>query len=255
MTDSSSLQAVLGAEMLEDLRGIARDDLLDAHIRARNWIATPGTWLTGAERVAVVEETLQAASCKLCRDRKDALTPYAVEGDHDSLGTLDDLRVEVIHRIATDSGRLTGAWVDDLKANGLSDGDYVEIVSLVAMTKMMDAFLWATGTTAAGMPAPKDGAPTGYRPPGAKMSSAWVPLVAPEDLTESDGELYGGTAGFVLQALSLVPDSQRAFWALGQSHYIPMTEIRDPDTKVRAISRAQIEILAGRTSALHGCMY
>jgi len=259
MTNSPSTEALLGVETFDDLRGLVRDDLLDAHAQARQWIASPGTWLSAAKRVAVVKESLQAAQCKLCLDRKEALSPYAVEGNHDSLGELDDIRVEAIHRIATDSGRLTGAWIEGLMDSGLSDGEYVEIIGIVAMTKMMDAFIWATGTSqtdlAAEMPKPSDGAPSGYRPPGAKMSSAWVPLIAPEDVTERDGELYRGTSGFVLQALSLVPESQHAFWALGEAHYIPMTEIRDPDTKARAISRAQIEVLAGRTSALHGCMY
>ena len=254
MAETPTLESLLGVETLDDLRGLARDELLDAHARAWDWISGPGTWLTGAERLAVVREARQAAECGLCRARKDALSPFAVDGHHDHLGELSPSRVEAIHRVATDSGRLSGAWVEGLMADGLSDGEYIEIVGLVAMTKMMDAFAWAAGIEPAALPEPKAGEPSGYRPPGAKKSDAWVAVVK-LDVSESDGPLYGATAGGVHQALSLVPDSKRAFWALGEPHYIPMSEIRNVDTKARAISRAQIEILAGRTSALHQCVY
>ena len=255
MAKTPSTETLLVVETLDDQRGLARDDLLDAHARAWKWIAGPGTWLTGAERLAVVREVRQAAQCDLCQARKDALSPLAVDGHHDHFGKLSDPQIEAIHRVATDSGRLSGAWVEGLLADGLSDGKYIEMVGLVAMTKMMDSFAWATGAEVASLPEPNDGEPIGYRPPGAKKSDAWVAVVKLEDVAESDGPLYGATAGGVHQALSLVPESKRAFWALGEPHYIPMSEIRDVDTKVRAISRAQIEILAGRTSALHQCMY
>lgn len=243
MADTPSLETLLGVETLEDLRGLARVELLNAHSQAWNWIAGPGTWLTGAERLSVSRETRQAAGCSLCQARMDALSPFAVDGQHDHLDALSDAQVEAIHRVATDSGRLSGVWVEGLHADGLTDGAYIEMVGVVAMTKMMDAFTWAAGE------------PNGYRPPGAKKSDAWVAVVKLEDVAESDGPLYGATAGGVHQALSLVPDSKRAFWDLGEPHYIPMSEIRNVDTKARAISRAQIEILAGRTAALHQCVY
>jgi len=255
MANTPSTETLLVVETLDDQRGLARDDLLDAHARAWKWIAGPGTWLTGAERLAVVREVRQAAQCDLCQARKDALSPLAVDGHHDHFDKLSVPQIEAIHRVATDSGRLSGAWVEGLLADGLSDGKYIEMVGLVAMTKMMDSFAWATGAEVASLPEPNDGEPIGYRPPGAKKSDAWVAVVKLEDVAESDGPLYGATAGGVHQALSLVPESKRAFWALGEPHYIPTSEIRDVDTKVRAISRAQIEILAGRTSALHQCMY
>lgn len=252
---NDDMKAVLGIESLDDLRGMARDELLDAHERARAWIAEPGTWLDGATRCAVMRETRNAKDCALCRERKDAVSPFAVTGEHDALGELGAAETEAVHRLATDSGRLTGAWVDGLMADGLTDGAYIEIAGIVAMVMMMDAFAWAAGAAPAPVPEPRPGEPNRYRPPGARKSDAWVALVKLEDVAESDGELYGATAGGVHQALSLVPDSKRAFWALGEPHYIPMSEIRNTDTKARAISRAQIEILAGRTSALHQCVY
>jgi hypothetical protein len=251
----STTHAALEVKTLADLRGVARDDLLDAHERAWTWIAKPGSWLDGATRVAVVREIRQSDNCAFCRARKDALSPFAVEGEHDHLGALGAAEVEAIHRLATDSGRLSQAWIDGLIADGLSDGAYIEIAGIVAMTRMMDAFNWGAGAAIAEPPAAETGEPTGYRPPGARKDEAWVALVALEDVVDSDGDLYGVMAPGVHRALSLVPDSKRAFWELGEPHYIPMTELRNADTQVRAISRAQIEILASRTSALHQCVY
>lgn len=247
--------AVLNIETLGDLRGLARDELLDAHAGAWAWIAKPGTWLDGPARIAVVREIRHAAGCALCKARKDALSPFAVDGDHDALGDLGATKVEAIHRLSTDPGRLSQAWVDGLIAEGLSDGAYIEIAGIVAMTMMMDAFTWAAGTAPGEVPKPEPGDPSGYRPPGARKADAWVALVSPDDVVESDGDLYGVMSPGVHRALSLVPDSKRAYWELGEPHYIPMSELRNADTQVRAISRAQIEILASRTSALHQCVY
>ena len=65
-----------------------RDDLAAAHTRAWARIARPGTCCDGAERVAIAAETRQAPLCALCRRRREALSPLAVEGAHDSLGQL-----------------------------------------------------------------------------------------------------------------------------------------------------------------------
>ena len=65
-----------------------RADLAKAHARAWERIGRPGTWWDGAARVAIAAETRLACSCGLCRRRKDALSPAAIEGAHDSLGEL-----------------------------------------------------------------------------------------------------------------------------------------------------------------------
>ena len=65
-----------------------REDLIEAHRRAWRRIAEPGTWWSGEQRVAIAAETRNALSCSLCRDRKAALSPNAVEGEHERLGVL-----------------------------------------------------------------------------------------------------------------------------------------------------------------------
>jgi hypothetical protein len=51
-------------------------------------LAGPGTWWSGAERLAVAAEARNAKGCRLCKERKQALSPYAAKGVHDSLGNL-----------------------------------------------------------------------------------------------------------------------------------------------------------------------
>src|SRR5438132_14138799 len=88
-----------------------RDDFAAAHTRFWKRLASPGAWWTGAERVAIAAEVRQARYCVLCKARREALIPAAVEGQHDQRGTLPAAAVEVIHRVVTDPGRVSRHWV------------------------------------------------------------------------------------------------------------------------------------------------
>ena len=56
--------------------------------------------------------------------------------------------------------------------------------------------------------------------------------------------------------MSLVPDSVRMLLRLGDAHYLPLKSIMVPnDNADSALSRSQIELLAGRVSALSDCFY
>ena len=92
-----------------------------AHRRAWERLATPGTWWSGAERVAIAAEVRAARSCGLCRNRKAALSPNAVTGEHARANGLPAAAVDAAHRIASDPGRLTRAWYEKTLAAGLSD--------------------------------------------------------------------------------------------------------------------------------------
>ena len=97
-----------------------RDDLVGAHQRAWARLGAPGEWWTGAERVAIAKETRAAMDCGLCRDRRAALSPRAVTGTRTCTAAtgLPQTLVEVIHRIRTDSGRLTRAFYESALAGG-----------------------------------------------------------------------------------------------------------------------------------------
>ncbi len=233
-----------------------RIDLIDAHERAWAAIAAPGTWLSGAQRVAVAAEIRRARDCTHCAKIRAALSPNGVPGAHESLGALGAAQVELIHRVVGDPGRLSEKWSQSVLAQGLSEGEYVETVGIIAMVMMLDTFTRALGAQDTPLPAPQAGEPTRYRPAGAKKKAAWLPITEPEDATEADGPMYPNPrAGYIYRALSMVPQSLRDYWALASCHYLPGPVIYQFGQSVRAIQRPQVEIIAARVSAMHQCVY
>jgi hypothetical protein len=234
-----------------------REDLAAAHRRARDHLARLGIWWDGRQRVGLMAETRNALECALCRERKDALSPAAVAGAHDSLGELPEIAVEVVHRIRTDPGRLTRGWYDGVIRAGLTPEQYVEIVSVVAHTVALDTFARGVGIPLLPLPDASDGAPSCHRPSGAKPGPAWVPWIEPEDLTEAEAGIYPTARPPVNihRAMSLVPAEVKSFFDLCEHHYLGPLEMRDFGREYRAITHAQIELLAARVSALNRCFY
>ena len=97
-------------------RYVIRDDLVLAQQKVLSHIGSPGTWLTARERVAVAAEVREAQRCGLCRDRKRSISPYQVDGEHATRKKLPGHWVEVIHRVATDPGRVTHSWLKKMLA-------------------------------------------------------------------------------------------------------------------------------------------
>ena len=234
-----------------------RDDLAAAHARAWARIARPGSWWDGAARVAIAAETRHASSCALCRWRKEALSPLSVAGTHDSLGQLPDLVVEVAHRVRTDPGRLSERWYHSVLAAGLTEEQYVETVSVVAHVVAIDTMARGLGLDPLPLPRPEPGVASQYRPAGAKPGGAWVPWIEPADLSEREVGIYpaGRPAANIMKAMSLVPDEVKSFFDLVSHQYQGPLQMRDFSREYRAISHAQIELLAARVSALNQCLY
>ena len=241
-----------------------RADIVAAHQQAWARLAHPGTWFPGATRVAIAAEVRQTPQCALCLRRKQALSPYGVDGRHDSLGVLSERIVEQIHRIVSDPGRLTRAWFDRVVASGTPDTEYVEIVGVVATVVSIDTFCRAVGLPAHALPAPVSGEPLRRRPRTARQrGEAWVPMIHPKDL---EGELetpeerklatyWGGVLANIRRALSLVPEEAYAWFQLVETQYLPGRGMRDFAHEYRAITHAQIELIAGRVSVLNQCFY
>ena len=59
----------------------------------------------------------------------------------------------------------------------------------------------------------------------------------------------------IYQAMSLVPAAVKGFFDLVVNQYLPPQAMRDFDNEYRAINHAQIELVAGRVSALNQCVY
>src|SRR5678815_5468900 len=141
-----------------------RRDLVDAQIRAWRGLGRPGTWWTGAERVAIAAEVRAAARCALCLARKAALSPYTVAGIHDGPAELPPVVIEAVHRIATDPGRLTRQWFVRLLDGGLGDAAYVELLGVLVTVLGIDAFCRAIGVPPHPLPHAEPGTPARARP-------------------------------------------------------------------------------------------
>lgn len=235
-----------------------RPGLADAITTAWQRLAQPGTWWTGAERVAIAAETRQATRCELCRARKDALSPMHPKGDHDTLGVLSYPAVDAIHRIRTDAGRLTERWFRGLMDGGLYDVEYVEIVSVVSIVSAIDTFDRAMGLPQRSLPEPQPGGPTRHRPKGAKSGLGWLETLAPNDVTDNDPDPFVRFGAYNIQrAMSLVPDAVIAFFDLDVELYFYEADFPQRAVQIdeRALSEAQIEMIAARAASLNGCYY
>ena len=225
-----------------------RDDIPTAHRKLWERLAGAGNWWTGAERVAIAAETRAAVDCALCGERRGALSPNAVEGKHSSVSALPPAAVEVIHRVATDPARLSKSWFEASLADGLSDGQYVEIVGIVVALVSVDSFCRGLGVPLHVLPEPRAGEPSRRRPSGLVAGTAWVPMI--EELGPDESDLWPGRTANVIRAMSLVPDAVRALKELSAAHYYP-----GPGVAPRALERMQIELIAGKVSALNECFY
>lgn len=237
-----------------------RPDLRDAHEMAWSHIARPGTWWTGAERVAIADEARAARDCPLCAERKAAVSPFAVVGEHAGPGVLDPDLVDVIHRIVTDPGRLSRSWLAGVLDGALDDGRYVELVAVTVFTHAMDLFDIALGREPAPLPAPRSGDPTRERPALAREDGAWVPLIPDGDEGgDAAQEIYQGLRDVpnIGRALSLVPAEVSVLHRMSGPHYMELGNVRDPnyETPGRALDRLQMELVAARVSRMNDCFY
>lgn len=234
-----------------------RQDIPDAHRHAWSELAAPGRWWTGAERVAIASEVRRARDCELCAKRRAAVSPFAVDGQHDCESALPESAIDAVHRLATDAARLTRSWLEKLEAAGLSDAHYVELLGVVVAVVSVDELHHALGLPLEPLPSPLPGAPSGGRPEGLASGEAWVPMLDPKRVGEPERDLFpGGRSANVVRAMSLVPEAVRLMKNLSKAHYVALETVGNPAANAgRALSRPQIELIAGRVSALNECFY
>ena len=237
-----------------------RDDIVQANRTTWQRLAKPGCWWTGEQRVAIAAAVRSAGSCRLCAERKDALSPNAVNGTHDGdgLDALPARAVDAVHRIVTDQSRLSAAWVASLAEDGITDGHYVELLGVVVSVFSIDAFHSALGLLPEPLPEPESGQPSGYRPSGLSEGEAWVSMLGASNRSDAERDLFPPLPQVpnVLRAMSLVPDAVRSLDEQSGAYYLPVLDVADPSAGGdRAISRQQIELLAGRISLLNECFY
>ena len=236
-----------------------RGEFAASHSRYWARLAAPGSWFSSAERIDIAREVRAALNCRLCRERKAALSPASVSGTHDSVTDLPPVVIETIHRITTDAARLTRSWYEDQLAAGLSEGQYIEIVGTVVAMVSIDSFGRAIGVAERALPEATAGEPDRYVPEQIEEGEdAWVPMVPLESVSAEDADIYAGMgrAANVISAMSVVPDGVRMLRAQSAVMYLEVTDIANASRDGgRALTRPQIELTAARVSAMNDCFY
>jgi len=218
--------------------------LKQAHAQTWQDIAKPGDFFTATQRTNMVQVAREALTCELCATRKSALSPYAVEGTHDGIASLDPIIIDMIHRLRTDPGRLTKRWFDTVICH-ISTQEYVEIISVVTSSVIVDTLHNALGL---GLPVvldPARGKTKRLVNTQAIDGGAWVPILAAPDTMADTGlpEVPN-----ITRALGLLPSALALFFNTFRPHYA----LKNIDL---SISQAQAEFVAARVSAMNECFY
>ena len=232
--------------MYEDTRYPVSPQVVKRHEEAWRMIAAPGAFWSAAERVQVVAEARAATVCALCAERKAALSPFAVDGEHDAVSDLPSALIDMIHRIRTDPGRYTRTVFDGVLGGGISREHYVEAVSIVNASVIVDTMHAALGLPLPDLPVPQSGKPAGQPEPDVVDEGAWVPLTRVDDRTATVTGLPG--APNIARSMGCVPSAVALFFTAFRGHYA----LRDIPL---AVSQAQAEFVASRVSALNQCFY
>jgi len=216
-----------------------------SHSEAVSLFGQVGTWLTAETRIAIWAEARHATKCKLCMASKQALSPYAIKGDHETCTNLADNLVEVVHRIINDSGRLTKRWLDEQLATGLRPEEYIETLSLVATSVILDSYAKAMGLSDYQIPEPQAGLPAQIINMEVVDEGAWLPMTKAEQQLEDHGL---PNVPNIARAMGLVPAGMMHFFGAMRAHYSLSGDNF-------GISRSQVELIAARVSAHNECFY
>ena len=243
--------------MAFDYDSTIRPDIGAAHQDYWKKLTEPGNWWTSAERIGIAEASRQAPTCKLCSQRKEALSPYALKGEHDGASALPALAVDAVHRVVTDQTRITEQYLADNEKAGFGKPAYVELVGIVVAVLSIDEFHRAMGLPLAPLPEAGVGSPDEYRPTQAVVGTGFVPMILPEGAEGKEADLWSkGRTANVVRALSLVPNAVRDWIAISDAQYLSFEQMGNFDQpENRSLNRMQIELVAGRVSAINECFY
>ena len=221
------------------------EELKTAHETAWNKIAGPGDFFSGEERIEMIKAARDADDCELTRARKNAISPFAVNGEYVGDYLLDSNTIDVIRRIASDPGRLTKAWFDQVIANGLAPEEYVEVVSVVTTSIIIDTLHQALGLAQPLLPQAREGNPRKVLNSGAIEIGAWLPVLDVPSQTADHGL---PKVPNIARSLGLVPGALQLFFGTFSPHY-SLSNIQS------SLSQDQAEFVASRVSAMNECFY
>lgn len=197
-----------------------RPDIVEAFEREWVRLAAPGAAWSGSDRIEI------AAQARTAR------------AEADLSGTLDDRAIEAARLLGARPAEARRDWADAVIAE-LGPERFVEMVGVVARTSAVDSFHQAVGSQLPDLPEPRTGEPSGVFDGLAGTGPAWVPMV-------------GGAS--IVFALSLVPSEAAAQEDLHGPLYLTYDQMSEQAFE-RGLTRAQMEVVAARTSAVNECFY
>ena len=187
-------------------------------------LASPGTWWAGDERLAIAAAARSAYAFGETATDQDLAAPAA----------------EAAALLAHEPAAVTREQIRDWAARGLSTNHYVELIGLVAQLTAVDTFHRALELELEPLPEAEPGEPSLELPDtAATLTKAWVPMVGPPTIPTS---------------LSAVPADMAALEAPHGPLYLTYEEMSDPAV-TRGLTRAQMELVASRTSAINECFF
>jgi len=170
------------------------------------------TWLTGKRRVAVARRSARRQIARLRAHQSLAIAVF-------NQGTAQECGNRPHSSRSKRPGRLTEKW-SSRAAQGLSEGEYVEIVGIVAMVMIMTPSPARSHARAAAARA--QGRRAHALPSAGAKKQRMAAAGGAAGRGRVDGPLYPSPkAGLHYRGLSLVPQSVRDYWALANTHYIP----------------------------------
>ena len=200
----------------------SRPGLDQAFSKEWAFLAAPGTWFSGDERVEIAAEARRA----MAGEPPGSALPTELS--------------EVVRMVAASSPLISAEWVAGLEDRGVTLPAYAEIIGIVSRLSAVDHFHRALGHPIAPLPEPQAGEPTRLAPPtDLIVGKSFVPMVPPVSIP---------------QTISLVPPETTAWQALSDAMYMTFNDMGDPGFR-RSLHRTQIELVAARTSQVNECFY
>ena len=140
-----------------------RAAVLEGHAALLEHWASPGTWWSASERLAIVNEVRTAWDA-------DQLPPWVRPSTVDGLVADDHVLpaavVDIIWRITNHTSTLTRDWYDSFVPDQVSAEQYVEVLSLVSMANMVDRFADSLSMDRLALPEPRALMGSGLSPYG-----------------------------------------------------------------------------------------
>jgi len=230
-----------------------RDDAAELHEREWDAIARCGAWWNAEQRLALAAEARRA--------RCEAGVQEAATHESSALGAdLPEAARVVAREIALGGTRVDRAFYENARSQGLGEEAYVETVGVVARLANLDVFARGIGVPSRPLPEALDPSePTRVRPAAAIDEGAFTHSVPGGRRGGEEGtDLYGDSypVSNIVRSLSLVPAEAKGLMRVLATQYTPEDKYSDYTFSSQPeLTRAQVELVAARVSALNECFY